>query len=255
MPAVGAFSITLPVTAVSASTAMPMPAPSPGSVPAGRFGRQVADDVAVHDREPSALVEIGDRDADRSAVDGVVRDQRALEAELRIERDLAHVGDAVAFDLEVRGGIAAHRRERAVADAVAAHDHIGGAEYVDGVAVLAGAAGAVVDRLDAVVDDHGAVVAGSAAPDLDAVVAGAGNGVARDQQRARIEGMDRDVGAVGQDRVDDLAVDRGAGDGGAAGAEDFAIGDLDAADVLEMHEAAPLGQAAALAVERRGPTA
>ena len=41
MPAVGAFSITLPVTAVSASTAMPMPAPSPGSVPAGRFGSRL----------------------------------------------------------------------------------------------------------------------------------------------------------------------------------------------------------------------
>ena len=41
MPAVGAFSITLPVTAVSASTAMPMPPPSPGSVPAGSFGSRL----------------------------------------------------------------------------------------------------------------------------------------------------------------------------------------------------------------------
>ena len=66
---------------------------------------------------------------------------------------------------------------------------------------------------------------------------------------AGVEGMDRDVGAVGNERVDDLAVDRGAGDGGAAGVEDFAVGDLEAADVLELHEAAPLGQAAAQAVE------
>ena len=53
------------------------------------------------------------------------------------------------------------------------------------------------------------------------------------------------------ERVDDLAVDRGAGDGGAAGAEDFAVGDLDAADVLDVQEAAPVGQAALLAVEHQ----
>ena len=48
-----------------------------------------------------------------------------------------------------------------MADAVAAHDHVAGAKRVDGVAVLAGAAGAVGDVLDAVVDHDGAVVAGS----------------------------------------------------------------------------------------------
>ena len=39
-----------------------------------------------------------------------------------------------------------------MADAVAAHDHVAGAKRIDGVAVLAGAAGAVGDVLDAVVD-------------------------------------------------------------------------------------------------------
>ena len=85
----GAFSITLPVTTVSASTEMPTPALSPGSVPAGRLRLQVPDDVALHDREPAAFVEIGDRDPDGGAVDAVVGDDRALEAELGIERDLA----------------------------------------------------------------------------------------------------------------------------------------------------------------------
>ena len=41
MPAIGAFSMMLPVTAVSASTPMPMPSPSFGSVPAGRFGTRL----------------------------------------------------------------------------------------------------------------------------------------------------------------------------------------------------------------------
>ena len=45
MPAVGAFSMTLPVTATSASTPMPIPALSPGSVPAGRLG--AGSDVAA----------------------------------------------------------------------------------------------------------------------------------------------------------------------------------------------------------------
>ena len=141
MPADGAFSMTLPVTAVSASTPMPMPARSFGSVPAGRLVDEIADEIALHHREPAALVEVGDRDAERGAVDDVVGDHRALEAELGIERDLAEAGAGVADDLQVRRGVAAHRREGGVADAVAAHDDIAGAEDVDGVAVLAGAAG------------------------------------------------------------------------------------------------------------------
>src|SRR5262249_28505150 len=135
--------------------------------------QQVAHDVALHDRESAALVEIGDRDADRRAIDRIVGDQRTLEAELGIERDLARVADAVAFDLDVGGGVAAHRSEGAVADAIAARDHVRCAKYVDGVAVLARAAGAVVDVLDPVVDHEGAVVALGRAPDLDAVIAGA----------------------------------------------------------------------------------
>ena len=122
---------------------------------------------------PAALVEIADGDAERRAVHGVVGDHRALEREFRIQRDLADVADAVAGDLDVGRRIAAHRRIIAIADAVAAHDDVAGAKRVDGVAVLAGAAGAGLDVLDAVVEHQRAVVADRGAQDLDAVVVGA----------------------------------------------------------------------------------
>src|SRR6202008_1440489 len=93
-----------------------------------------------------------------------------------------------------RGGIAAHRGERRAGDDIAAHDHIGGAEDVDGVAVLAGAAAARGDVLDAVVDHERAVLALFRAPDLDAVVAGALHNVAADRQPAGIEREDGGVG-------------------------------------------------------------
>ena len=73
--------------------------------------------------------------------------------------------------------------------------------------------------------------------------------VARDQEAAAVERMDRDVGDVGEPVVGDLAVDRDAHDAVAAGADDLAIGDPDAAAVLELHEAAPLGQRPPAAVE------
>ena len=130
MPTVGAFSTTLPVTAVSASTPMPMPATSFGSAPAARNADQVADHVALHDGQPPALVEVGDGDAERRAVDHVVGDHRALEAELGVERDLAQSRAGIADDLQVRRGIAAHGRERGAADAVAAHDDVAGAEHL-----------------------------------------------------------------------------------------------------------------------------
>src|SRR5215510_1145636 len=212
-------------------------------VGAGRALRvEVADDVALHDGEPSAFVEIGDRDADRRAVDGVVGDQRAFEAELGVERDLAHVDDAVALDVDVGGGVAAHGGEGAVLDPVAAHDHVAGAKDVDRVAVLPRAAGAVGDVLDAVVGDDGAVVAGGRAPDLDAVVAGAADAVARDHQSAGIERMQGDVGAVGNGRVDHRAVDGDADQAVAPGLPDLAIRNLDAPAVLQLHQAAPFRQ-------------
>src|SRR3979411_3179561 len=134
--------------------------------------REIAEDVSLPPRDPAAFVEIGERDADLGAVDRVVGDDRALEAELGIERDLAERAAGIADDLDTRGGIAADRREGAVMDAVTAHDHVAGAVRIDGVAELTGAAGVVADFLDAVVEHHGAVLARNLAQDLDAVVAG-----------------------------------------------------------------------------------
>jgi hypothetical protein len=76
---------------------------------AGRaLGLEIADHVALHHRQPAALVEIARHDAQRRAVNRVVGDDRALEPELRMDRNLAEVGRGVAGDLNVGGGIAAH---------------------------------------------------------------------------------------------------------------------------------------------------
>src|SRR3974390_3475640 len=91
--------------------------------------------------------------------------------------------------------------ERAIPDSLAAPDHIGGAKHVDGVAVLAGPAGTGVDVLDTVVDHDGAVVARSRAPDLDAVVAGARDAVARNQQPRGVEDVKRGLGAIAKGSV------------------------------------------------------
>jgi len=75
----------------------------------------------------------------------------------------------------------------AIADAVAAHDHIAGTKRIDGVAILSGAAGAGLDVLDPVVDHHGAVVADRGAQDFDAVVVGVDDGVAGDREPPGVE--------------------------------------------------------------------
>src|SRR5262249_22648243 len=167
----------------------------------------VAEDVALYDGDAAAFVEIGDRDAGLRADDRVVGDHGALEAELGIERDLADLAARVAHDLDRRGRVAAHGRERAVVDTVAAHDHVAGSVRVDAVAELAGAARCVADVLDAVVEHHGAVLAGDLAQDLDAVVAGLTHDVARDGEPPRFERDDGDVGGARNGRTADLARD------------------------------------------------
>src|SRR6185437_2232062 len=108
---------------------------------------QVANDIALDHRKPSAQVEVADGDAKRCAVDGVVGDDGALERKFGIKRDLADVADAVADDLDVGGRIAAHRGVIAIADAVAAHDDVAGAKRIDGIAILSGATRASLDIL------------------------------------------------------------------------------------------------------------
>ena len=183
MPARGARSITLPVTTVSASTSMPMPPLR------RRFGRRVPRLRTILPctvGEPAAFVEIGDGNPGLSAIDDIVRDHGAFEAELGIDRDLVERGAIVADDLDIGRGIAADRRERGVADVVAAHDHVGGAKHVDGVTVLAGAAGARERILDAVVGDRGAVAAFLALPNQNAAIAGLDDGVGGNHQPAAV---------------------------------------------------------------------
>ena len=153
-------------------------------------------------------------------------------------------------DLDVGRRIAAHRGIIAVADAVAAHDDIAGAKRVDGVAVLPGAAGTGLDVLDAVVEHQRAVIADRGAQDLDAVVVGAEDGVARDQQAPRVERDDRGGGGVGDDVAADIAGNLFEPDAGAAAACYLAIDDADVGAAEAMHQAAPGRQRNAAAVER-----
>ena len=166
-------------------------------VAAGRLlTHQVADQVALHHAEPAAFVEIRHRDADRGTIDNIVGDHRAFKTELGVDCALAEAAAGVADDLQVGRAGAAHRGERGVADAVAAHDDVVGAEHVDGIAVLAGTSGFIGDVFDAVVDDERAVVAGLAAPDQNAAVAGALHRIAGDAQACGIVGEDRVIGGV-----------------------------------------------------------
>ena len=226
---------------------MPMPALSFGSVPGGR-GREIADQIALHDREPAALVEIRHRYAERRAVHDIVGDHRAFKTELGIQRDLAEPAAGIADDLQVRGSVAAHRREGGIANAVAAHDHIVGAKNVDGVAPLAGSAGFVHHAFDAVVDDQGAVVAGRAAPHQNAAVAGSADGVAGNLQPARIDRENGGVAAV--DRVGrDFALDHLERHAVAPGIDDLAIGDAHGAALRHVQKPAAFRQRNSGAVE------
>src|SRR5207302_8317294 len=121
------------------------------------------------------------------------------------------------FDRQIGGGIAAYRRERAIPDAVAADADIGGTKDIDSIAVLARAARAIGDRVDDIVGDDGAVVASGRTPDLDAVVAGAVDDVARDHETACVDAVDGGVDAVGERRAGDVAGDRDGVDGVAPG--------------------------------------
>ena len=231
-----------------------MPMPTPAQVVRVGAGRaligEIADDIALDHREPAALVEVGDRHAKRGAVDDVVGDERALEAELGVERDLAEAGAGVADDLQVRRRVAAHRREGGVADAVAAHDDIAGAEDIDSVAVLAGAAGSGGNVLDAVVDDERAVIAGRATPDQNAAIAGAAHRVAGNAQAARVEREDANVSGA-DDVSGDVPLDRLERNAVAAGIHDLALGDMHRAALGEMQKAAPLGKRDGAAVENK----
>ena len=88
------------------------------------------------------------------------------------------------------------------------------------------------------------------AQDLDAVVVGAGNGVARDDQALRVERYDRGGRDLCEDIAGDVAGNLLQPDAVAAAVGDFAIGDADVAPAEAMHQAAPLRQRNAAAIER-----
>src|ERR1700737_341998 len=200
-------------------------------------GHQIADEIALDDGHAAALFEICHRDADGGAIDRVVGDHRALETELRVDRDFAERRAGVVGDLDVGRRIAAHRRERRIADTVAAHADIMRAIHVDRVAVLSRAAGLRRDVLDAVVDHLRAVVAFLRAPYLNAVVGDIADGVARDDKAARVERMDRSAKRTRDGRAGDLALDAFEHDTVAARADDLAIADRDPAPGRELNQA------------------
>jgi hypothetical protein len=194
------------------------------------------------------LSEIRDRHAERRAVDDVVGDHRALETEFGVERNFPEAAAGITDDLQVRGGVAAHRGESGIANAVAAHDHVVGAKDVNGVAPLAGSTGFVHDAFDAVVDDQSAVVARRAAPDQNAAIAGAVDRVAGNLQAARIDRENRRVAAA-DGVVGDFALDRLERNSVAPGIDDLAIGHTDRAPLRYLQQAAAFRQRNSRAVE------
>jgi hypothetical protein len=154
-------------------------------------------------------------------------DDCAFKAKLGVKGDFARIVYAVALDVQVRGGIAAHGRKGAIHDAVAAHDHVCGTKNIDAIAILAGAAGAVADIFDPVVDDDRAVIAVDGAPDLDAVVARAIDPVARNQETRSVEDVNCSIGNVGERRAAHLTAGRDADEPAASGILDLAVGDAD----------------------------
>ena len=101
--------------------------------------------------------------------------------------------------------VAAHGGVGAVGDAVAGDEHAAGAEDVDAVAVLAGAAGVGADARDAVAGDDAAVLAGLRAPHLDAVVAAVGDVVVHDLEARRVDAADGGLDGGGDGAVGDAA--------------------------------------------------
>src|SRR5581483_1476713 len=217
----------------------------------GAEGHEIPDEVALHHGQPTALVEVGDGDADGRTVDHVVGDQRALETELGIERNLAEADAGIAGNLQVRGRIAAHGRERRPLDAVAAHHDVAGAKYIDGIAVLPGAAGARGDVLDAVVEDERAVVAGLGAPHQDAVVGALAHRVGGDPEALRIEREDAGVARAAHGRARHLAFDSLQHDPVPGRRHNLAVADAYAPTFCEMHKAALRGKGDAGAVEHQ----
>ena len=107
----------------------------------------------------------------------------------------------VAGDLHVVGRVGADGREGAVGDVVAGDDDAVGAEDVDAVSVLPGAAGLGGDARDTVAGDDGAVFALAPAMDEDAAVAAVLDRVVGDRQPGRLDHLDAGVARTAHRRA------------------------------------------------------
>src|SRR4029079_12305704 len=186
---------------------------------------------------------------DRRALDVVAGNEHAFEAELRIDGNFARIADAVAFDMQIRGRIAAHGRERTIPDAIAAHNHIRGAKHIDRVAILAGAAEPVLHVLDAIIDDHRAIILRSRTPHLDARIAGVSDLIACDQKPARVENVDGNIGNFREGAVAELARTANCNERRAGRRRECAVCDLYALTVVESYERSSVGQLITAAIE------
>jgi hypothetical protein len=151
--------------------------------------------------------------------------------------------------MQVRSGIAAHRRERTIVDSVATDDDVGGAKNIDAIAVLARSAGSVRDIVDLVIDHDGAVVAACRPPYLDAVVASQTNPVARNDKPATIEHVNGGIGSVVEHGLYHFAAGLDADERVLPGARELAVRDLDRLTAFQLHEPPPLWQSPTSAVE------
>src|SRR6185312_8567440 len=170
--------------------------------------------------------------------------------EFAIDRDFVEAFAVVTDDLDVGGGGAANSREGRLPNNVVAHDHVAGAEHVDGVSVLTAAAGPRGGVLDAIVGDDAAVAALAALPHADAAIARAADDIARNHHPAAVDAEQRVIGGTDDSAAGHFAVAFRERDRVAAGVQDLAIGDWQGTHLTEIHEPAILRKVPAAALER-----
>src|SRR5690606_32877484 len=111
----------------------------------------------------------------------------------------------VAGDLDVAGTVGADGGEGAVGDVVVCDDDVVGAEDIDAVAILAGAAAARADPLDTVVGDDGTVARRLPAMYENAAIGTVCDDVGCDPHPAGLDAVERIVGSTRDGRALDGA--------------------------------------------------
>ena len=171
----------------------------------GAAALHIAHDIVSADREPAALVVIGDRNSRRHAFEHVAGDDRAGKGEFDEDRGFGDARAIVVGDRDVVAGIVAHRAEGAIGDAIIGDSDAAAAENVDAIAVLAVAAVIGSDALDAIADDERSVFAAIRRPDLDGVVADVVKMIAGDLEAFGIEREEPCLAEIAEALVDDAA--------------------------------------------------